>query len=96
MIDLHTHILPAVDDGPRTLEGSLDLARAAVAAGTRTALATPHVNDDHSIDAERVAAGLDALRRGGTAVVTPRGARPDFAPRDVPALGAAPAWGLPA
>jgi protein-tyrosine phosphatase len=62
VIDLHTHILPAVDDGPRTLEGSLDLARAAVAAGTRTALATPHVNDDHSIDAERVAAGLDELR----------------------------------
>ena len=62
MIDLHTHILPAVDDGPRTLEGSLDLARAAVAAGTRTALATPHVNDDRSIDAERVAAGLDELR----------------------------------
>ena len=62
MIDLHTHILPAVDDGPRTLEGSLDLARAAVAAGTRTALATPHVNDDHSIDAARVAAGLDELR----------------------------------
>jgi protein-tyrosine phosphatase len=62
VIDLHTHILPAVDDGPRTLEGSLDLARAAVAAGTRTALATPHVNDDRSIDAERVAAGLHELR----------------------------------
>jgi protein-tyrosine phosphatase len=62
VIDLHTHILPAVDDGPRTLDGSLDLARAAVAAGTRTALATPHVNDDHSVDAERVAAGLDELR----------------------------------
>ena len=62
MIDLHTHILPAVDDGPRTLEASLDLARVAVAAGTRTALATPHVNDDRSIDAERVATGLDELR----------------------------------
>ncbi|RSM37161.1 hypothetical protein DMA12_37630 [Amycolatopsis balhimycina DSM 5908] len=35
------------------------------------------------------------LRRGGTAVVTPRGSRPGFAPRDVPALGPAPAWGLP-
>jgi protein-tyrosine phosphatase len=62
VIDLHTHILPGVDDGPRTLEGSLDLARAAVAAGTRTALATPHVNDDRSIDADRVAAGLSQLR----------------------------------
>ena len=62
MIDLHSHILPGLDDGPRTLEGSLDLARAAVADGTRTILATPHVNDDHSIDAPRVAAGLAVLR----------------------------------
>jgi len=62
VIDLHTHILPAIDDGPRTLDGSLDLARAAVAAGTRTALATPHVNDDRSIDADRVATGLSELR----------------------------------
>ncbi|HKN56907.1 MAG TPA: hypothetical protein VJX66_30745, partial [Amycolatopsis sp.] len=37
-----------------------------------------------------------ALRRGETAVVTPRGARPDLAPRDVIAIGTAPAWGLPA
>jgi hypothetical protein len=35
------------------------------------------------------------LRRGETAVVTPRGARPDFEPRDVTAVGTAPAWGLP-
>jgi protein-tyrosine phosphatase len=62
VIDLHSHILPGVDDGPRTLEGALDLARAAVAAGTRTILATPHVNVDDSVDAERVAAGLEVLR----------------------------------
>jgi protein-tyrosine phosphatase len=62
VIDLHSHILPGVDDGPPTVEGSLELARVAVAAGTRTILATPHINDDRSIDAARVAAGLDALR----------------------------------
>jgi len=44
MIDLHTHILPGIDDGPATIEGSLELARAAVAAGTSTLVATPHVN----------------------------------------------------
>jgi protein-tyrosine phosphatase len=62
VIDLHSHILPGVDDGPKTVEGSLELARVAVAAGTRTILATPHINDDRSIDAARVAAGLEALR----------------------------------
>ena len=40
MIDLHAHILPAVDDGPATLEESVALARAAVDAGTRVLAAT--------------------------------------------------------
>ncbi len=35
------------------------------------------------------------LGRGGTAVVTRRGARPELVPRDVTANGTAPAWGLP-
>jgi protein-tyrosine phosphatase len=62
VIDLHSHILPGVDDGPRTLEGSLELARVAVAAGTRTIAATPHVNERSGVDPERIAAGLDELR----------------------------------
>ena len=44
MIDLHCHYLPGIDDGAQTLEDSLDLARAAVAAGIRTAVMTPHVH----------------------------------------------------
>jgi alpha-L-fucosidase 2 len=36
------------------------------------------------------------LRRGETAVVTHRDARPELCPRDVPANGPAAAWGLPA
>ena len=47
MIDLHCHILPGIDDGPPTMEGSLELARAAVAAGIETTVATPHVTWDH-------------------------------------------------
>jgi protein-tyrosine phosphatase len=43
MIDLHAHILPGLDDGPATMDGSISLARAAVAAGTHAVVATPHV-----------------------------------------------------
>jgi len=46
VIDLHCHVLPGVDDGPETLDDTLDLCRAAVAAGTRTVVATPHVSWD--------------------------------------------------
>lgn len=47
VIDLHCHILPGIDDGPATLQDTLALARAAVAAGTATIVATPHVSWDY-------------------------------------------------
>lgn len=47
MIDLHCHILPGIDDGPQTLADSLEIARAAVAAGTTTIVATSHVSWDY-------------------------------------------------
>lgn len=43
MIDLHCHLLPGVDDGARTMEEALTLARAAVANGVQAAVLTPHV-----------------------------------------------------
>ena len=47
MIDLHSHILPAVDDGPKTLDDSLQIAYAAVEDGIELVAATPHVRDDY-------------------------------------------------
>ena len=44
MIDLHCHYLPGIDDGAQALADSLDLARAAVLAGIRTAVMTPHIH----------------------------------------------------
>ena len=41
--ELHFHLLPGVDDGPRDLDESLELARLAVADGTRHVVCTPHV-----------------------------------------------------
>jgi len=55
VIDLHCHVLPGIDDGPPTLEGSLQLARAALAAGTRTLVATPHVSARYPNDAATIA-----------------------------------------
>ncbi|AZN38595.1 tyrosine-protein phosphatase [Paenibacillus albus] len=45
MIDIHTHILPGIDDGATNIEDSLDLARAAVADGITALIATPHHAD---------------------------------------------------
>lgn len=43
MIDLHCHILPGLDDGPRDLETSLEMARMAVADGITTIACTSHI-----------------------------------------------------
>jgi protein-tyrosine phosphatase len=42
MIDLHSHILPNVDDGARDLSESVNMAKVAVEQGITTIVATPH------------------------------------------------------
>ena len=43
MIDLHTHILPGIDDGPQDWDQSLALARALSDAGVTEVAATSHI-----------------------------------------------------
>jgi protein-tyrosine phosphatase len=46
VIDLHSHLLHDLDDGPRTVAGALAIARAMAADGVTTVAATPHVRED--------------------------------------------------
>jgi protein-tyrosine phosphatase len=43
MIDMHSHILPDLDDGARDLEESLEMIEIAFEDGIRTMVATPHM-----------------------------------------------------
>ena len=45
-VDIHSHVLPGLDDGPADLDASLAMAWAAVAAGTAVLAATPHLRSD--------------------------------------------------
>lgn len=45
MIDIHTHILPSLDDGPNTIEESIELCKIAANDGIKTIVATPHSKD---------------------------------------------------
>jgi protein-tyrosine phosphatase len=49
LIDLHTHILPGLDDGALDLADSLAMARVAVRDGVSVVCATPHVRGDHDV-----------------------------------------------
>lgn len=44
ILDLHTHILPGVDDGAQTMDESLQMLRNAAASHVAAVVATPHCN----------------------------------------------------
>ena len=87
MIDLHAHVLPGIDDGPATMEDSVELARLAVRDGTRTVVATPHVRGDFFTDGHefprRVRQLCDRLRLEGVPLLVEQGGEvgPDMVER---------------
>jgi protein-tyrosine phosphatase len=68
-IELHFHLLPGVDDGPRDMDESVELAAAAVRDGTGTVVVTPHIHHDVITDPseipERTRELAAALARAG-------------------------------
>jgi protein-tyrosine phosphatase len=66
-VEIHFHLLPGVDDGPRTIEETVWLTRTAANEGTRTLVATPHVNSTFAFDidtlSERVRQVAERLKR---------------------------------
>lgn len=66
LIDLHSHILPNLDDGPRTMEDSIQMCRASHQDGIETIVATPHIlpgihENNRSIILSRLAELNEAL-----------------------------------
>jgi protein-tyrosine phosphatase len=72
VIDLHCHILPALDDGAIDMEDSAAMARQAEADGIELVCSTPHIHPDHEIRISelegRVAAVNLELERQGIGV----------------------------
>lgn len=68
MIDIHSHILPNVDDGAQSLGEALEMLRIAVDGGVTTQLLTPHMHfgrfdnqkDDLQVKFEQFKAEVDA------------------------------------
>lgn len=64
MIDIHCHILPGIDDGARSLEDSIEMAKAAVEQGIHTIVATPHHrNNQFDNYREDILTRVDELNR---------------------------------
>lgn len=85
MIDLHSHILPGIDDGATDLAMSIEMARMAVADGIRVMACTPHIYpglyDNDGAGIRKAIAALQAeLDREGIALQLVEGADVHLAP----------------
>lgn len=76
-VDLHCHLLPGVDDGAKTLEASLEMARALVDLGFSTVAPSPHARPEYAprdVVETRLAEVGAALEREGIALTLGRNA----------------------
>lgn len=63
-VDMHSHLIPGIDDGSKTMEESLDLIRRLAGYGLRKIITTPHIMYEYYRNTpEIVEIGLEDLRR---------------------------------
>ena len=62
IMDIHTHILPGVDDGAGNMEEALALLRLASDDGTQAILLTPHYRPPHKANPQILQVAANALR----------------------------------
>ena len=61
--DMHSHFIPGIDDGSKTLEESVALIRSMTELGFRKLITTPHIMSDHFRNTrEIIFSGLDNLK----------------------------------
>lgn len=61
MVDLHSHILPGLDDGAKSIEEALAMAEDAIADGITHVVGTPHASCDYAFDFAKVREARDTL-----------------------------------
>ena len=62
MIDIHAHILPSIDDGPETIEESIELCKIAANDGIKKIVATPHSKDGvYEAKSDKILEAVDVL-----------------------------------
>ena len=61
MIDIHTHLLPGLDDGAADVAESVEMARLSAAKGVRGMVATPHIREDYAVRIRELPGRVDDL-----------------------------------
>jgi protein-tyrosine phosphatase len=62
-VDMHSHVLPGIDDGAQSVEESVDLVKAMMGLGIKKIIATPHIMVDYyRNNAETIGNALSLLK----------------------------------
>lgn len=62
LIDIHSHILPGIDDGAGSLDDAIAMLRMAAGSGTTDIVATPHANLEFTFDPELIGRKIAELQ----------------------------------
>ncbi len=64
-IDLHSHLIPGIDDGSKSLDESLEILQGMSALGYKKVITTPHVMADaYQNSTQTILEGLELLQKG--------------------------------
>lgn len=61
-VDIHSHLIPGIDDGAQTLEQSIEMIDLLSEAGFRKLITTPHIHPRYPNSNDLIMKGLDSLR----------------------------------
>lgn len=62
-VDVHSHLIPGIDDGAQTIEDSIELLQSFIQLGYKKVITTPHVMSDfYKNTPEIILSGLEKVR----------------------------------
>jgi protein-tyrosine phosphatase len=84
MVDIHSHILPGLDDGSPAFDVSVNMACMACEAGTTDIVATPHANTSYRYEPELISELIGKLQSAvGTGIQIHRGCDFHLSPQNI-------------
>jgi protein-tyrosine phosphatase len=62
-VDIHSHLIPAIDDGSNSIDQSLEMLIALKELGYKKIITTPHIHPNYPNTAEIIHSGLNEMRK---------------------------------
>ncbi len=62
-VDIHSHLIPAIDDGIRTLDKSIEVIRKFSEIGFKKVVTTPHIHPNYPNTNDDILRGLEVVRK---------------------------------